>query len=148
MAKSKSGRPSAFNDELLDKILEQISEGATERSIFDQPGYPNWRTWSKFKREHPEFIPHYTRAKEDGFESWERKIIDIANDDSRDVIEDAKGNQRSDNTAVNRDRLRIDSMKWLMSKSMPKKYGDKIEQRITDGEGGPFKPVLNITIKK
>ena len=31
------------------------------------------------------------------------------------------------NEAVQRSRLRVDARKWLMSKLMPKKYGEKLE---------------------
>lgn len=161
MAKNKGGRPSAFNAELLEEILLAMAEGHSERQIFERAGYPEWRTWSKYKREHPEFIPHYVQAKEDGYKVWEHRMLIRAQDTSRDVIYDESeildkdGNvkstkkiAKSDNTAVNRDRLIIDTMKWQMSKIMSKIYGDKIEQQLTGKDGAEFQPILNITIEK
>lgn len=141
------GRPTLFTPELLNTVLTRISEGENERSIFRTEGFPTWQAWTAFKfrkaeEKSPEsqlFFVQYAQAKDAKYEAWEDKIIEIAKDDSRDIILDAKGNQRSDNTAVNRDRLQIDSMKWLMSKALPKKYGEKITQELTGAGGGPVR---------
>ena len=42
------------------------------------------------------------------------------------------------NEAVQRSRLRVDARKWLMSKLMPKKYGEKLEL------GGDLKVTLGL----
>lgn len=34
---------------------------------------------------------------------------------------------------IQRDRLRVDTLKWLASKRMPKVYGDKVEQSVSGG---------------
>ena len=39
---------------------------------------------------------------------------------------------------IDRSRLSVDSMKWLLSKLAPKKYGDKLQTEITGAEGGPL----------
>jgi len=52
-------------------------------------------------------------------------------------------NDIADNTngEVQRDRLRVDTRKWYLSKIMPKKYGDKLdvttreEKLIVDDDG-------------
>ena len=36
-----------------------------------------------------------------------------------------------------RDRLRLDTRKWLMSKMDPKRFGDKVEQTHLGADGGP-----------
>lgn len=46
-----------------------------------------------------------------------------------DIADDKEGDPQ-------RDRLRIDTRKWLASKLKPKKYGDKIEH--SGPEGGPL----------
>jgi hypothetical protein len=40
---------------------------------------------------------------------------------------DKDGNLKPNPVAVQRDRLIIDSEKWLLSKLAPKKYGDRIQ---------------------
>ena len=155
---TKRGRPSVFTPELLESILTLISEGASERSIFSEDLYPDWTTWCKYKREHPEFINHYTQAKENCYKVWEARMLERAQDSSRDIIYDeievqskngstkCKKVAKSDNTAVNRDRLIIDTMKWQMAKQMPKQYGEKVTQEISGPAGGPI-PVVNIGAK-
>lgn len=77
---------------------------------------------------------------------WADEIVQIAKNETRDyqtvTIFDGKGNVRktyvqSDNTAVNRDRLKVDTMRWLMAKLAPKVYGEKVIQEITGADGGP-----------
>lgn len=153
MVKAKTGRPTLFTDELIHKILEQIADGANERDIFRQEGYPIWRAWTAFKRKESInsdsiFMPQYAQAKEDKYISWESEINNIADDQSRDQVPDGKGGFKSDNTAVNRDRLRVDTRKWLMAKAMPKVYGDKVENVLSNPDGSAFQPILNINVKK
>ena len=38
---------------------------------------------------------------------------------------------------VQRDRLRVDTRKWILSKLVPKKYGNKVTAEITGADGGP-----------
>lgn len=147
-SKKPFGRPTVFTEKLLDQILEEISHGASEYSIFERSEMPCWSAWTKFKRSRPDFIPKYAQAKEDNNEFWEAKIMQHALNESRDQVPDGKGGFKSDNTAVNRDRLIIDTKKWLMAKMQPKKYGDKVQQEVTGADGKDFIPVLNISLKK
>lgn len=43
---------------------------------------------------------------------------------------------------IERSKLQVDTRRWLMGRLAPKKYGDRIEQRITDGEGKALTLVL------
>lgn len=87
-------------------------------------------------------------AWSDGMAAWEDDIDQIASNETRDLQPDGKGGFKSDNTFVNRDRLRIDTKKWIMCKRMPHIYGDKIQQEVTGKDGKDLIPVLNITIEK
>ncbi|HEY1863793.1 MAG TPA: hypothetical protein VGG77_08915 [Roseiarcus sp.] len=59
-------------------------------------------------------------------------------DDSRDDYMETKHGPVVNSEAINRSRLRVDARKWAMSKMLPKKYGDKIETKVT---GDPDAPV-------
>ena len=63
----------------------------------------------------------YTRARTLYIETIASEIMTISDED---IPKDAY--DRSDNAAVQRNRLRVDSRKWLLSKLAPKKYGDKL----------------------
>ncbi len=81
------------------------------------------------------FADQYARAVDERTQHWADELVDIADDDSRDV-----------NTpqAIQRDRLRTDTRKWLASKLLPKKYGDKTTLEHQGKDGG----AINISISK
>ena len=46
---------------------------------------------------------------------------------------------------VRRSALRVETRRWLLSKLLPRQFGDKIEQQITGPGGAPLSsPVFNI----
>jgi len=149
----RSGRPSKFTPELVDKILKLIADGSSERDIFRQEDMPSWSCWCEFKRAQydPEKYPNsifpdlYTSAKSDGYKQWESEIRRIARDDSRDYYVNEKGYRCYNTTAALRDRLIIDSDKWLMAKGMPKVYGESIKQELSGPNDGPI-PVIAISM--
>lgn len=150
MAK-RTGRPSSYTKEAADLICEHLALGKTLPQILELrlPGVPEDRTTIyRWTREHEEFRNAYVRARQDQMDTWVEDMIRISNDDSRDVMRDEMGRLRSDNTAVNRDKLRCDTIKFIASRLHAKKYGDKVMQEITGPEGGALLPVLNITIAK
>jgi hypothetical protein len=106
-----AGRPSDYSLEIVDTICARIAEGESLRAICRDADTPSMASIFKWLREHPEFAEQYTRAREQQAEAYADEIADIA-DNGEDV---------------NRDRLRIDSRKWIASKLKPKKYGDKIQ---------------------
>ena len=62
------------------------------------------------------------------------EIVDIADDGVNDLMTIVHKDLRYENEnreVVNRSRLRVDSRKWLLSKLIPKKYGDHID--VTSG---------------
>lgn len=67
----------------------------------------------------------YAQAREARADKMAEEIIAISDDSSRDTIIDDDGNERTNQEVVARSRLRVDSRKWLASKMLPKKYGDK-----------------------
>lgn len=155
--KKPVGRPPAFTPEILEKVLDLISDGETERSVFRREALPAWRTWTKFKRENAEFIPQLLRAKEDYCEVKEDEIYLISRDTTGDLhkwIETTDGPRgrtvkqgvTSDNTSVQRHRLQIDAIWKLLRSTMPRKYGEHIQQELTGKDGADLVPVLNITI--
>lgn len=124
----KRGRPTTITPEIIEQIFEWVAQGNSENKFFDAPGTPGWSTWCFYKsKADRDFQDRYARAKSSCFQVWQRKLIDIATDESRDLQPDGKGGFKSDNTAVNRDRLKIDTMKWIMSKLESKVYGDKLD---------------------
>lgn len=122
----------ARGDRPLDKICEEEEGFPTSEQIY------LWVTKDE------ELYRIFTHAQELWCWAQRERIIQIADDQSRDISPDGK----SDNTAVNRDKLRVAARQWAMAKLAPKLFGDKISQEITGANGTPLIPELNINIKK
>lgn len=72
---------------------------------------PSHSTVLDWARHNGAFSDQYARAREIGYRCMADELIEIADDDAADPA---------------RGRLRIDTRKWLLSKALPKIYGDKI----------------------
>lgn len=171
MAKKKStanpvGRPPIYNrKEILDRIKVEMAKG--DRCLHDicqDEGMPTRESiylWIAEETEQGRELLNIFREAQDLW-CWAQKdiIIKIADDESRDVIEDVihKENEdgsitefvkrKSDNTACQRDKLRITTRQWAMTKLGSRNFGDKITQEHTGAEGKDLIPILNIHIQK
>jgi hypothetical protein len=96
----------------------------------------------------------YARARELQAEYMAEDILAIADEECTMVKADKHGSQDDDgqgntevvfdSTAVQRNRLRVDARKWLLSKLAPKKYGDKLDTTVSAPGGGPAQ--FNLTV--
>jgi hypothetical protein len=116
---AERGRPSIFSEELATRICERLAAGETLRSVCRDPEMPCRETIRNWKRENTAFLDQYTRARADGYEDWADELLEIV---------DGGGDAA-------RDRLRFDGRRWLLSKALPKVYGDKLAHTGADGEG-------------
>lgn len=126
------GRPSSYTKEMADEICSQIAEGKSLRELCEQEGMPSKSSIFKWLRTEEGFADNYTRAKEQQAEHFADELVAIADDGSNDWMEVHHGDDedsawRLNGEHVQRSKLRIDSRKWLMSKMLPKKYGDKLD---------------------
>jgi len=124
----------SFNQDAADKICERIALGESVRKISKDKGMPCESTIYKWLRDVDGFSQQYARAREDQAEFYLDEIIAISDDVTLDTVVDGEGNERTNNEAIQRSRLKVDTRKWVMGKLKPKKYGDKIQQEITINE--------------
>jgi hypothetical protein len=75
----------------------------------------------------------YARACNKRSERIFEEMIEIADKQEKDVYIDKEGKERIDHNVIHRNKLQIDTRKWMLAKMNPKKYGDKIDV-TTDGE--------------
>lgn len=87
------------------------------------------------------FSVQYAQARARGYQLLADEILEISDDSSRDVIETEHG-PKVDAEVVARSRLRVDSRKWMLSKMLPKVYGDKLEI------GGDDKNPLTVVVRR
>lgn len=102
-------------------------EGLSLRQVCAREEMPARSTVHKWLIDNKDFADHYARAREEMLEGMADEILDIADETTGDTVTDEHGNQRADTEWINRSRLRVDSRKWLLSKLLPKKYGDKVD---------------------
>ena len=125
-------RPSIYSEKLVKKILDEIASGKSVISICrDEDWSPNADTWYRWLYNKEGLSDRYARAKS------------IQSEREADIILDIADNATNQDYQVA--RLRVDARKWVASKLLPNKYGDKsqIDHTTTDGS---MKPPTRIEI--
>jgi len=108
-----TGRPSSFTPDVAAKICELVEAGETIRQITSREGMPaSWSTISRWLRERDDFRIQYTHARETSAAVFEERILTEADAATPETAQVA--------------RVRVDALKWVMSKRAPKVYGDKL----------------------
>jgi hypothetical protein len=137
LPRKKRGEPVAYSEALADKICLDIASGMSMTDAAHSNGVNNstlyfWLTREKYR---DDFYPKYMNAKKLQAELISTEIIKLSDDRSKDYIIDDKGNKKPDLAAVQRSRLMVESRKYLLSKMLPRVYGEKLA--LTDGDGQP-----------
>lgn len=117
-------RPPEYTTEIGEAICLRIAEGESLRSICRDEAMPARSTvllWAVSADEHlKEFSDQYAKACRARAEGWAEECVDIA-DGKR--LEDEGDGAPSD---AARDRLRVDTRKWIASKMLPK-FADRLD---------------------
>jgi len=128
-------RPFEWTGEVKQKafseIIERISEGESVRYILskNRENLPSNRLFLQWISEDAELGKQYAYATELRAEKMADEILSICDATEDDIVINDEGIPITNHNVINRDRLRVDTRKWLLSKLHPKKYGDssKIE---------------------
>lgn len=119
------GRPSILTDELTETICVRMAEGESLRSICRDPEMPGLGTVFRWVAKNASFREQYEAAMAQRAESLFEEILDIADETKLDTISTENGD-KPNTEWISRSRLRVDARKWMLSKMLPKKYGDKL----------------------
>ena len=116
-----------FTPEQADRICQMIAgEGLTLRQVAEREGISDSLIiWNKNHDE--EFAKQYVRAMETRTEKDFEGLEELA------FEEPERGIYGVDSAWVNWKRLQVDTRKWILSKRVPKTYGDKLAVGGTDG---------------
>lgn len=134
VAETKAGRPTKKTDELIDKILERVALGENNVTICRDPEMPSRSTLHDWLAKDKSFSDKYAQAKNFGGDVVAQSLIELA---SQPINYDGK----NPNAEVQHRRLQIDTLKFLLGKWYPKKYGDKLD--VTSEQ----KPLTGFEIK-
>lgn len=136
MAEEKRGRPSIYTPELANAICLRMCEGESLRSICQESTMPDRTTVLRWVVEEREGFHHqYAQAMKVRALEWADETIEIADNQSRDWTVDEAGNLKVNGEHVQRSRLRVDTRKWMLSKVLPKIYGDRVAMEHTGAVG-------------
>jgi hypothetical protein len=121
------GRPVIWTDELIDEILTELSCSSKGLYTICKSMGVDYSGFYKHLAKRDDLIHKYARAKELQMEYMADEIQQIADDGTNDTYIDDNGKVKTDYDNIQRSKLRVDTRKWLMSKLLPKKYGDKLD---------------------
>jgi len=116
-----------YSDELAQEICDAIAEShhGLRALCRQKPHWPRAAAIYDWLNIHPFFADLYARAKDKQAEGLVDEIMEIASNDDKDVYVDNEGQPHFNNVAIQRARLKIDSIKWIACKLKPRKYGEK-----------------------
>lgn len=141
------GRPVEWTEERKKaaciEIFQRIAEGESCREIMSKDrgdNLPSHRVFIEWLAESGELSKHYARMCEIRADLIFEETLEIA-DDSNEDITYKDGVAIENQKVVQRDRLRVETRKWFLSKLHPKKYGDKSEIDLRVKEN--VQPVIN-----
>jgi hypothetical protein len=137
---AKMGRPTKYTKALADKICKAIAESSygLRKIMVKNTEFPDVATILRWLAEDDKkyFREQYARAREAQATMMAEEILEISDDGTNDYMTIEKGDKSynvEDREVTNRSKLRVDARKWLASKLLPKKYGDKIDIDHTTG---------------
>ena len=125
---AQRGRPTLYTPELAAEIAERMAEGESLRAVCKADGMPaesTVRLWAL--SDVGGFAAQYARAMQLRAMRWSEEIMEIADDGKNDTYEDGEGGTETNYDVIARSRLRVDTRKWIVSKLLPKVYGDRPE---------------------
>ena len=120
---NKVGRNTSFTEKIFNNICEGISSSTRAVSKLCKENEITEQTFYKWLKLHPTLRERYSSAKSDQLRYMADEMLDIADNGSGDS---------------HRDRLRIDTRKWLLSKLDPSTYGEKVEQTVINKTEQPM----------
>lgn len=132
--------PVRYSEALADRILDELATGKPLRRICNDDDMPTDAAVRGWVREDKEgFAQRFKDAQFLGWQSMADEILELS--DGVTLTGDAK----ADNAAVQQARLSVDSRKWLLSKMLPKVFGDRLTH-VGDSEADPIAVVPRSTL--
>jgi hypothetical protein len=120
-----------YTDALGEEIAIRMASGQSLNSICKLDHMPHISTVFDWIRKEPSFADKYTLAREHAAHALFDQMIDIADDCSKDVLEDGTPN----NAAIQRAKLQIDTRARVAGKLAPKVFGERVDTM----------PMVNVT---
>ena len=138
--KKNSQRPNARQYDrkaITELVCSELALGKSRRSILDADDkLPSASTFLDWIGADSFLAEQYAHARQMAYELLADEIVAIA--DENYTTDEHGVRERLSSEAIQRNRLRVDTRKWMLSKMLPKVYGDKIQTEHTGKDGGPI----------
>jgi hypothetical protein len=119
----KRGRPSSYDQVIAAEICRRTADGESLRSICKDANMPSEACVRRWALDDVQgFFAQYDMAIKLRAARWAEEVLEISDEPPA-----VTGEGKYDSAYVQHQRLRVDSRKWLLSKVLPKVYGDKID---------------------
>jgi len=128
------GRPSTFSAEKASAICVRLSQGESLTAICKDEGMPSASTVLRWVGDNPEFSEQYATSRLIGYQMLAEQIVEIADTPEIGIetkIKDDGARETTEGDMLGHRRLRVDTRKWMLSKMLPKIYGDKLQTEVT-----------------
>lgn len=129
-------RPIEWEGEKKEKAIETIftemANGKSLRQILDHDDtLPSRRLFYEWMAKDSVLSNHYEAISQLRADMMFDEMLEIADDGTNDYVTKEIGDgievQVLNSEHIQRSRLRIDARKWILSKMVPKKFGDKTD---------------------
>lgn len=127
-----SNGKSEFTEEIFAEICERMANGEGLRKICADPDMPSRSTFLRWVETDTGRQTKYAKAREALMDFYAEDIVTIAWDDSKDTIKRKDKPDLCNHEWIGRSRLKVDTLKFLMAKLHPKRYGDKLPETVED----------------
>lgn len=135
-------------EDIWNRILSEMITGRSLRSILRDEGMPTRDTVYRWIIEDKKKSDQYARAADMRADEIFDEMMDISDSTDEDVITLDNGNESVNHNVINRDKLKIDTRKWILSKMNPKKYGEKVDFSSGDGSMSPKLTIITTLSEK
>ena len=138
--KKNSQRPNARQydrEKITGFVCYQIAQGRSLRSILDNDDdLPSSSTFLEWMGASSDLAEQYAHARQLSYQLLSDEIIAIS--DENYTTDEHGVKERLSSEAIQRNRLRVDTRKWMLQKMLPKVYGEKLQTEHTGKGGGPI----------
>lgn len=117
-----------LDDTLTERICAGLMDGKSLRRLCEEDGMPDRSTVHRWMAADPEFATKCARAREIQADTIFEDLQSVADEGNPEDVQRAK--------------LRVSTMQWRAAKLAPKKYGDAVQMKHTDADGGPVQQVI------
>ena len=138
-------RPSLYTPELIEAICADLEQGIPMTVICAGDDMPAPRTVRDWEAEMPEVAAAIARARELGEVALAEQCLTIADDEQHDWVMTKKG-EVTNEVAIGRAKLQIDTRLKLLAKFNPKRWGERQQiehtgklslEALVTGDGTP-----------